>query len=96
MYGGWEFNLGYGIVGGRLVNLRRHGVAAAELAVDVLRGKRLQSRLQPSPNQYMFDYAEMQRFNIPVSKLPAESIVINQPQTFLSRVSVRPPPGSRV
>lgn len=89
VYGGWEFNLGYGIVGGRLVNLRQHGVAAAELAVDVLRGKRLQSRLQPSPNQYMFDYAEMKRFNIPVSKLPAGSIVINQPQTFISRYGFR-------
>ncbi|ACH37823.1 periplasmic substrate-binding sensor histidine kinase response regulator, PBPb and PAS domain-containing [Citrifermentans bemidjiense Bem] len=89
VYGGWEFNLGYGIVGGRLVNLRRHGVAAADLAVDVLKGKRIQSRLQPSPNQYMFDYTEMQRFNIPVSKLPADSIVINQPQTFLSRYGFR-------
>ena len=89
VYGGWEFNLGYGIVGGRLVNLRQHGVAAAELAVDVLRGKRLQSHLRPSPNQYMFDYAELKRFNIPVSKLPADSVVINQPQTFLSRYGFR-------
>lgn len=85
VYGGWEFNLGYGIVGGRLVNLRQHGVAAAEMAVALLKGERLPSRLQPSPNQYMFDYAELKRFGIPVSKLPSESIIINKPETFLSR-----------
>ena len=86
VYGGWEFNLGHGIVGGRLINLREHGRAAAELAEKVLQGKPLgEARLQPSPNQYMFDYTELQRFRIPESEFPAGSIVIKRPPTFLSR-----------
>lgn len=87
IYGGWEFNLGSGIVGGRLIDLREHGRAAATLAIKVLQRESLSglNRLQPSPNQFMFDYAELKRFNLAESQLPKGSIIINKPPTFFSK-----------
>ncbi|WP_224958130.1 ABC transporter substrate-binding protein [Geomonas subterranea] len=85
VYGGWEFNLGKGIVGGRLLNLREHGAAAAALAVRVLRGEPTDTLplVSPSPNKDMFDYNELRRFGITKGKLPADSIVINEPPGYL-------------
>lgn len=87
VYGGWEFNLGHGIVGGRLINLREHGKAAAVLAIKILQGESLENLtgLQPSPNKFMFDYAELKRFAIPESSLPTGSEIINLPPSFFSR-----------
>ena len=85
VYGGWEFNLGHGIAGGKLVNLREHGRAAAELAVARLKGGSFgEGRLKPSPNQFMFDFNELKRFNIGAEDLPEGSVVINRPATFMS------------
>lgn len=84
VYGGWEFNLGSGLLGGRLVDLRRHGVAAAELADQVLRGvpfSRLPP-LAPSPNPLMFDARQLERFGISEKKLPPGSTVINRTPGF--------------
>ncbi|WP_224981605.1 ABC transporter substrate-binding protein [Geomonas agri] len=85
VYGGWEFNLGKGIVGGRLLNLREHGAAAAALAVRVLKGESIDALppVTPSPNKDMFDYNELRRFRIAQGKLPADSIIVNQPPGYL-------------
>lgn len=84
VYGGWEFNLGKGIVGGRLLNLREHGAAAAAMAVRVLQGDSIDKlpAVSPSPNKDMFDYEQLLRFGIAPAKLPAGSIVINRPPGF--------------
>ena len=86
VYGGWGFNLGKGIVGGRLVNFREHGAMAATIALRVLRGEAAGTlpKVSPSPNQFMFDYAQMSRFGIAKSQLPAGSLVINEPPRSLS------------
>ncbi|MBJ6749424.1 ABC transporter substrate-binding protein [Geomonas anaerohicana] len=85
VYGGWEFNLGKGIVGGRLLNLREHGAAAAALAVRVLRGESIDALppVTPSPNKDMFDYNELRRFGIAQGKLPADSIIVNRPPGYV-------------
>lgn len=85
LYGGWEFNLGKGIAGGRLLNLRDHGVAAAALAVRVLKGEPMAGMppVSPSPNKYMFDYNQLRRFGIAEKHLPPDSVIINEPPGFL-------------
>ncbi len=85
IYGGWEFSLGNGIVGGRLINLREHGAAAAVMAVSILKGTAVATTpsIAPSPNKYMFDYKEMKRFRIPESRLPKGSTLINKPPNLL-------------
>lgn len=84
IYGGWEFNLGDGIIGGKLVNLHEHGVAAGRLAARILRGEDPAALpgLSPSPNIFMFDDHELRRFSITPEQLPANSIIINRRPTF--------------
>lgn len=85
IYGGWEFSLGKGIVGGRLVDLYEHGALSAGLAVRILNGEgpAALTILSPSPNRYMFDYAEMTRFGVSEKQLPPASVIINKPPGFL-------------
>jgi signal transduction histidine kinase len=89
-YCGWEFMLGHGFVGGRLLNLKGHGVASAQMAVKILKGASPSSlaAFSPSPNEFMFDYTEMSRFGIGDSQLPPGSIVINRPPGFFQSYKV--------
>ena len=85
IYGLWDFNLGHGMVGGMLTSGYSQGQAAAKIAVRILAGENPDSIpvLMKSPNHYMFDYRCLTRFGIKVSDLPAESIIINKPMTFM-------------
>jgi PAS domain S-box-containing protein len=81
IYGAWDFNLGYGIVGGMLTSGYFQGESAARLAVRVLAGEPAETIpvVMQSPNRYMFDHVQLQRFNINTADLPSGSIIINQP-----------------
>lgn len=82
-----EFNLGYGVVGGLIVTGYDQGEAAARMALRILEGENAENIpvMMTSPKRYMFDYAQMGRFNITRTDLPADSIIINLPQTFYSK-----------
>lgn len=84
VYGAWDFYLGDGIVGGVLTSGEAQGKTAAELVLEVLKrggttGLPLISR---SPNKFMFDYRQLQRFGIRPDRLPKDSIVVNRPVGF--------------
>lgn len=87
LYSLWDFHLGYGIIGGKLISGFYQGNLAAKLAVRILGGEPAASIpvVTESPNHYMFDFVQLQRFHIDPGKLPAGSIVINRPQTFYSQ-----------
>ncbi len=87
LYSLWDFHLGYGIVGGKLISGFYQGNIAAKLAARILAGEPAASIpvVTESPNRYMFDFAQLQRFNIDTDSLPVDSIVINRPQTFYSQ-----------
>lgn len=84
MYSLWHFALGKGIVGGMLVNSKRQGELAAQLAVRVLQGENPKAipAILSGTNEFMFDYNELKAFNIPLSLLPEGSTVINLPSSF--------------
>jgi GAF domain-containing protein/ABC-type uncharacterized transport system substrate-binding protein len=83
IYGTWDFSLGYGIVGGMLTSGYAQGETAARLALRVLQGEDVAAiPVAQSPNRYMFDYEQMQRFGLGLSNLPSDSTVINQPSSF--------------
>lgn len=84
VYGSWDFNLGYGMVGGMLISGYYQGKTAGDMAIRVLRGEDAGSIpvVMQSPNHYMFDYRQLQRFNIKLSELPGDSIIINRPINF--------------
>lgn len=84
LYGLWDFNLGFGIVGGMLTSGYSQGKSAGEAALRILQGEKPDAVpvLMKSPNRYMFDYAQLQRWNIGRSALPVNSVVINEPVSF--------------
>lgn len=90
IYGAWDFNLGYGMVGGKLISGFYQGVTAGKIALRVLRGENPDSIpvvrfTADRPNRYMFDYAQLRRFGIPLSALPKDSVIENMPESFFRR-----------
>ncbi len=84
VYGVYGFNLGHGIVGGKLISAFDHGRAAGEMALSILRGSPVETVpvRYGNPARYMFDYRQLARFHIPESSLPAGSEIINEPSAF--------------
>jgi len=87
VYGTWDFSLGFGIVGGKLTSGATEGERAVRLAVRILNGERPQDIpvVQEPEAQYMFDYVQLQRWNIPEARLPEGSVIINKPSSFLQQ-----------
>jgi two-component system cell cycle sensor histidine kinase/response regulator CckA len=84
VYSAYEAGLGYGIVGGFLLGGEQHGRQAAAIALRVLAGEDpasipVEVRGTSGP---MFDYRQLERFHVPLSALPAGSIVVNRPVSF--------------
>lgn len=85
LYGVWDFYLGRGILGGMITSGLDQGRRAARLALALSRGTPAGELpiLRKSPNQLVFDAAEMARFGIAQDRLPPGSTVINLPQSFI-------------
>lgn len=81
IYGVWDFNLGYGIMGGMLTSGFYQGETAGRMAVRILHGEKVENIpvVMESPNRYMFDYTQLKKFGLEVSAFPAGSIIINKP-----------------
>lgn len=84
IYSVWDFYLGRGIVGGKLTSAYLQGKKAGEIVIQILNGKSPSEIpiIKESPNEYMFDYNELKRFNISLNNIPQESIIINLPENF--------------
>ena len=84
IYGLWDFYLDNGIVGGLLTSAIAQGNAVSKMALQVLNGKKITEIpvLEKSPNIYMFDYKELKKFNIDVSKYLNNPIIINEPASL--------------
>lgn len=84
IYGLWSFLLGNGIVGGMLMSGYHQGHIAAQMALDILDGKRAESIpiVIEQANRYMFDHEAMIKYGIDPSLVPEGSIVINVPVSF--------------
>jgi len=88
VYSLWDVYLGYGIVGGKLVSGYRQGQMAAELALQVLGGRKadgLPVVKAAEANQFMFDDRQLKRFGLPLPELPRQALIINRPDTFYHR-----------
>jgi PAS domain S-box-containing protein len=84
IYSTYEQQLGFGIVGGKLLSARIHGANAGRIALRVLAGEKASAIpvVLESDSRLMFDYEVMSRFGIPLSALPEGSIVINKTVSF--------------
>ena len=84
VYALWDIALGKGCVGGRMVTGELQGQESSKLALQILRGTPVSALpvVENSPNQYMFDWSQLQRFKIDPERLPGGSVVINRPVSF--------------
>jgi PAS domain S-box-containing protein len=75
-----ETRLGYGIVGGLLLEGREHGRRASEIAVRVLKGENPSAiPVAGERSRPVFDYSALVRFHIDPGAAPADSVFINRP-----------------
>lgn len=84
IYGFWDFEMGTGCVGGKMVQGQTEGERVARLAMKVLGGADpggIPVNTQ-TPSRYIFDYIQLQRFGISEKALPKDSLVLNQPARF--------------
>ncbi len=80
----WDYMFGDGIVGGKLTSGEAHGEVAAQQVIRILNGEAADSIPieWESANRYLFDYEQLQRFDLQDKSLPEGSVVINRPVNF--------------
>jgi signal transduction histidine kinase len=80
MYGLAEDFVGFGIVGGSVLDLQGEGKQAAELGLRILRGEN-PSDIPPvyAASKYVFDWRQLHRFGLSERALPPGSIVQFKP-----------------
>lgn len=84
IFDAYDMTIGSGVVGGNMLSGVLQGKKAGELALRILNGESASGiplvKNNLSVNKY--DYNVLKRFNIPVSKLPHDSIIVNRPFSF--------------
>ena len=84
IYGLLDLYMGYGIVGGEIIDGYHQGEVAARIAQRVLNGEPADSIpvMKRGMTRTMFDYNQMHRFGISEADLPANSTLLNRPHSF--------------
>ncbi|MCP4338112.1 MAG: response regulator [Desulfobulbaceae bacterium] len=89
IYTAWEFMVGYGAVGGRVLSSYEHGKTAGEMALQILDGTRADTIpiIRKPQGINLFDYKVMERLGIDQRLLPQDRKIINAPEAtyFLSK-----------
>ena len=82
LFGLWDFDLGHGTVGGRVLRGARQGRAAAAIVGQILAGRPAGDiPVEDIPAETVVDYNGMQRFGLSMERVPAEATIINEPAT---------------
>ncbi len=86
IYTAWEFMVGYGAVGGRVLSGVKHGEIAGRMALEILAGVKAEDiPINNKPGGvYIFDYAVMDKLGIDQMLLPENRKIINSPEAFYS------------
>jgi len=81
VYSSWDIYLGSGITGGNLITATAQGKSAGALLLRVLNGESADSLpvQRKALGEYIFDYRQLSRFNVPESRLPENSRIVFQP-----------------
>lgn len=79
----WDFHIGTGVIGGRVLRGHDQGRAMAELVLRILDGERAATIpvTMTSPARHVFDYAVMHRFGIGTADLPSDAVLVNRPDS---------------
>ncbi len=85
VYGAWDFYLGKGIVGGKLISGFDQGYRASLMANRILNGENISDvNIISSESTYTFDYDLLHQYHIRKRNLPENSKIINHPLEFIT------------
>ncbi len=87
IYSSWEFMVGYGTVGGKVLSGIEDGKTAGKMALQILDGTKADDIpiiQQPDGGLYVFDYKVMEKLGINQKLLPPNSKIINSPKAIYS------------
>ncbi len=81
IYTSWDFLLGSGTVGGKMISGYQHGREAATLALRILQGEDAETIPihKATSGKYSFDYNILQQLGIDKNLLPRNATIINSP-----------------
>ena len=85
IYSNWEFLMGAGIVGGRMLSGLEHGSFAARIALRIFKGENVRNiPIVTRVNEpYVFDNDVLKALGIKKRNLPVGSVIINEPPYFV-------------
>lgn len=80
----YDFGLNNGAIGGAMLSGRMQGELAASMALRILNGENIENVhvVAPQTIRLAFDYQQLERFELPLDRLPKECEIINQPFSF--------------
>ena len=82
----WEFDLGFGATGGRMLRGEAQGRAAAAVVRQVLAGRPVGDiPIVDVPAEPVLDYAVMQRLGLPQGEAPRDTTFLNAPASIYER-----------
>lgn len=87
VFGSQGAQLGHGIMGGRLMASDTVARSSADIVLRILNGE-APGQIRPAPlpaGPPIYDWRELQRWHVPVSRLPAHSVIRYQPPSLLER-----------
>ncbi len=89
-YAFWDFILNTGMMGGQIITGLDQGRKVADLSLQVLNHTPIEQIpiIMETPTSKVFDFNVMQRFNIPETALPADSHIINKPNSFYQQYKI--------
>lgn len=80
----YDFYLGYGVIGGAVLQGSKQGELAAKLVNDYFDDKNLKS-LTPvvdPKTEVIVDYNEITKYKVDINKLPKDTVILNKPLSF--------------
>ncbi|HYE10840.1 MAG TPA: EAL domain-containing protein, partial [Patescibacteria group bacterium] len=80
----YDMGLNNGAFGGSMTGGKVHGESAANLAISILGGENPDNIpvLPPTTARKVFDFRQLERFNISLSNIPKDIEIINKPFSF--------------
>lgn len=94
IYSVLSYGIGYGSIGGRVINHYQQGKIAGGIVKDILEGKNPRDLYigDDKGNEYIFDYNMLNKFFITESQLPDGAIILNKPIPFWEKYKNIIPP----
>jgi PAS domain S-box-containing protein len=86
LFGLWDFDLGSGVVGGRVLRSDRQGAAAAAIVAEILAGRPATAiAVADVTAETVLDFNALEHFGLPLDRVPKGATIENAPASLYER-----------